>query len=413
MNSSMNLVDTSFYSLIVILITGVISGEISRKIKIPDVVMFLLAGILIGPSILNILNIPNSTIANQIILIFGASFILFCGGSEISLEVFKKIKVSVLSLATIGVLISTIIVAFFAHFLFKIDIITSLLIGSIVASTDPASLIPVLEKLTISEKLKQTVICESAFNDAMGTVLVFGILSIIKSGTFRMESVSIDFAKMILIGIISGIAIGFLISLTISSRKFGIFSDYAPIMSVIASITTYLVADHLGGSGYMACFISGMVLGNINRFGLMIPKHEYIAQTYLKEILETVFKMAIFILLGTHINFIYLKEYWLIALVLTFILILIARPVSVFISTGLDFKSKWTLKQKLFISWVRETGVIPAAMCSIIVAEQIKGFDIISSVVFMAILITLILQGTTTAFMAKKLKMLEDNKSLN
>lgn len=413
MENSMNLImDNSFHALIVILITGVIAGEISKKIKVPDVVLFLLAGILIGPSVLNLLDIPDSSIVNQMILVFGASFILYCGGRDISLSVFKKIKVSVLSLATLGVLISTFIVAAAGHFLFKMEWITALLMGSIIASTDPASLIPVLERLTISDRLKQTVICESAFNDAMGTVLVFGVLSVINSGAFNAGAVAGDFAKMIAIGVLTGIIIGFLIAFSISSRKFGIFSDYAPIMSVVASTLTYLTADKLGGSGYMACFIAGMVLGNVKDMNLLVPHHEYIAQTYFREILETIFKMAIFILLGTHVNFGYLAEYWYIALAITAVLIVLARPVSVFISAGIDFKAKWNFKEMIFMSWVRETGVIPAAMCSIIVAQKIKGYDIISSVVFMAILITLVLQGTTTEFVAKKLGMLEENASL-
>ncbi|MDO5707026.1 MAG: cation:proton antiporter [Andreesenia angusta] len=403
MENSTTLLDNSFYALIIMLFTGVISGEISKKINVPDVVLYLLAGILVGPSVFNILSIPDTSIVNQVILVFGASFILYCGGREVSLDTFREIKVTVLSLATLGVLISTALVGSTAHFLFNLDWKVALLTGAVIASTDPASLIPVLEHLPIAKRLKQTVICESAFNDAMGAVLVFSIIGVMTSGDLSFSSSIRSLVEMIGLGILTGIIIGFLISLSISSRKFGIFSDYAPIMSVIASILTYVVADNVGGSGYMACFIAGMVCGNKEKFGLIVPEHEYISQVYFREVLNILFKMAIFILLGTHVNFSYLAKYWHIALVITILLILVFRPISVFISTSLDFKAKWSIKEKLFISWVRETGVIPAAMCSIIVSQKLPGYDIISSIVFMAILITLILQGTTTGLLARKL----------
>lgn len=408
MESSLNMIiDKSFIGLAIILAIGIIMGELSSKLKIPDVVLYLISGIVIGPMVLNIINVSDASLINQIVLVFGASFLLYLGGREIDITILNKIKISVISLATLGILISTVIVGFSAHFLFNVDLYPALLIGACVSSTDPASLVPVFQKVKIKNKLKQTVISESAFNDAMGTVAVLTIISIINSGHFSIISSSIDFIKMIGIGTLVGLICGFSVSFIFTEGRFKIYQFYYPILTLITIIITYTISDMFGGSGYMATFILGIICGNKRKFGMSIPEDSYIAQKYFRDTMSVVIIMAIFILLGTHVDFNALFKYWYIALTLTFILMFIARPLSVFTCTNFDKKSNWQLNDKLFISWVRETGVIPAAMSSIIVSMKIPGYELISSVVFTAILITLVVQGTTTAYVAKKLKVLE------
>lgn len=396
-------ISSSFYTLLIILLTGIISGEISKKIKAPDVVLFLLSGILIGPQVLNLIDLPGNSDVNQLILVFGASFILYAGGIEIDINTLREVKTTVLSLATLGVVISMAIVSSFSHFVFGIEWLTSLLIGAVIASTDPASLIPVFQTMSIPEKLKQTIISESAFNDAMGAVLVFGILSVIVSGEFSIAGSTLDFIGMIGFGLLVGITVGLISALLTSTKKYGLFTDYADIVPIVTSVLTYLLAEKIGGSGYMACFIAGMVTGNALKLGIRVPRKEYILQSSFRESLVTLSKIAIFILLGSHVDFGILLDNLVISIVLALVLVLISRPVSVFISTALDRKSGWCRKEKLFMSWVRETGVIPAALSSIITAQKIPGYQVISSVVFMTILITLTVQGTTTKYVAKKL----------
>ena len=123
--------------------------------------------------------------------------------------------------------------------------------------------------------------------------------------------------------------------------------------------------------------------------------------------------MAIFIVLGTHVDLAALGQYWLPSLLVVLVLMFVARPLVVLICTLFDREAKWEFKDKLFMMWVRETGVIPAALSGIIVSMQIQGYEIISSVVFMTILITLIVQASTTKLLAKKLDLLEEEKDEN
>lgn len=120
--------------------------------------------------------------------------------------------------------------------------------------------------------------------------------------------------------------------------------------------------------------------------------------------------MSIFVVLGTHVDLGGLAQYWLPSLIVVLVLMFIARPLVVLICTVFDIKAKWKINDKLFMMWVRETGVIPAALSGIVVSMKVPGYEIISSIVFMTILITLIVQASTTKLVAKKLDVLEFNE---
>ena len=153
-------------------VIGIVLGRLSEILKIPDVILYLIAGILVGPAVLNIIDMNSFSVANNYILTFGSAYILFEGGKEINLRVLNKVKISVGMLATVGVLLSTIVVGFISSKVFNLPIMTALLLGSVIASTDPAALIPVFRQVDIKDKIKQTVVSESAFNDAVAAILV-------------------------------------------------------------------------------------------------------------------------------------------------------------------------------------------------------------------------------------------------
>ena len=392
----------------IIIIIGITVGKISEIIKVPDVVLYLIVGILIGPSILNIVNTENYPLGNNIILTFGSAFILYQGGREVSLRILNSVKTTVILLATIGVAISAVIIQLATNIVFHIEPIYALLVGAVVASTDPATLIPIFNKVNIQDKVKQTVISESAFNDATGAILTASIITIIVSGKVSIVDNAQDLGVMLVVGLLCGVLISFILSLLICDKPYGIFHEYAPIVSIIAVLTSYELSIKFGGSGYMATFIVGLICGNKNYFKIELRSEDKLAQTYVRETLGSICRMAIFILLGTQVNIHMLSQYWLQSLVVVLILTFIARPLSVLICTIPDRGAKWDKKQILFMMWVRETGVIPAALSGIIVAMKIPGHEIVSSVVFMAILITLIVQGSTTRWLANKLGLLEE-----
>ncbi|WP_283594966.1 cation:proton antiporter [Paraclostridium bifermentans] len=392
----------------IVAITGILCSKLSERINIPDVVLFLIAGIIIGPSFFKFIDISSYQIENQLILTFGSAFILYLGGKEISLKVLKNVKVTVLLLSTLGVLVSAFIMKQIIGLSFEISSISALLAGAIIASTDPATLVPIFNSVKIKDKVKQTVISESAFNDATGAILTSAVITIILSGKFSFQENIYNLSIMIILGVIVGVITGILLLKLISDKPYGVLREFAPIVSVLSVIISYEVATKLGGSGYMACFIVGIINGNKKNFKIWLTQRSYDTDLNVVETLGTVCRMMIFIILGSQVNLHVLMKYLLPSLLVVIGLIFVARPISVLICTIFDKKAKWSRNEILFMMWVRETGVIPAALCGIITTMKIPGYEIISSIVFMTILITLIIQGSTTKCIAGKLGLLEE-----
>ncbi|APQ75510.1 cation:proton antiporter [Clostridium botulinum] len=388
-----------------VILAGVVFGKISRKVNLPDVVLFILAGVILGPEVLNLINIDSYPVGNQLILTFGAAYILYDGGREIDLKVFNEVKISVLLLSTLGVLISTGITGFFVYKIFHIDFIYALLLGAIISSTDPSVLVPLFKNMNVSNKLKQTIISESAFNDAAAAIVTFAILGVIAGGEFSLGKSIFELLKSSLGGILIGGIFGYISTKLIAGEKYAFLKEFPSEVSIVAVIWTYLIADKLGVSGFMAVFIIGMVCGNKKRINCCIPD-EY-NQTHLrfKEVLTIILRMMIFVLLGSHIDFGVLSKYFTKDLMVVALLIFVSRPVSAFLSVIFDRKAKWNIKEIIYLMWVRETGVIPAALVGMLLTMHIKNSDIIASVTFTTIIITLTFQASTSKSLAKLLKL--------
>ena len=394
----------------VVAMTGIICSKISEMIRVPDVVLFLLAGIFIGPSVFKFIDISQYQVENQLILTFGSAFILYLGGKEISLKVLKNVRISVFLLSSLGVLISAFVMQKIIGLTFNTSAITALLIGSIIASTDPATLVPIFNSIRIDKKVKQTVISESAFNDATGAILTSAVLAIILSGKFSLQENLYELMIMVVVGVLVGVITGILLLALVNDKPYGVFKDYTPIVSILSVIIAYELSTKLGGSGYMSCFIVGIITGNKKNFKLWLSQKCYDADCHVVETLGTICRMSIFIILGTQVDLSILGKYLVPSIICVLGLVFIARPIAIFVCTIFDKKAKWNKREILFMMWVRETGVIPAALCGIITAMKIPGHEIISSVVFMTILLTLIVQGSSTKLVAKKLGLLESEE---
>ncbi|AHM58001.1 cell volume regulation protein A (plasmid) [Peptoclostridium acidaminophilum DSM 3953] len=411
-NSLIASTDSILSLFAVVLVTGMTFGKLSGIVKLPDVVLFLMGGIILGPYVLNLVGTDVSPIGNHLLLTFGSAFILYDGGREIRLKVLNSVKITVGLLAIIGLAISAVLTGYAVQEVFNINMLYALLLGAVIASTDPATLVPVFKCITLREKVKQTVISESAFNDAAGAILVFSIIATIQNGTFSLGGSIKQLGIMMAGGILVGVAVGMVLSHVISDKKFGFLHEYAPLVSIFAVIISYILAEKFHGSGYMAAFVTGLVCGNKSTFGLVVPPSSSLVQTHVRETLSTLMRMSIFIMLGTQVDFVALAMYWKQSLLIVFLLMFVFRPLSVLVCTLPDRKAKWTFREILFLMWVRETGVIPAALSGMIVSMHLPHSDVISSVVFMTILITLTVQASTTKIFAKSLDLLEDESCL-
>jgi cell volume regulation protein A len=288
------------------------------------------------------------------------------------------------------------------------SLLTALLFGAVVASTDPATLVPVFKQVRIKDRVAQTVMSESAFNDAMGAIVTFSLIGIIlgTGGEFSIGKASFDLVSNALIGVVVGGVLGYASAFLIAHEKFSFLLEYAPLVTLMSVAGAYMSAENFRASGFMAVFVFGIVLGNKDAFGFEMEHQE--AEKLEDFILTTslIMRMFIFILLGSQVNFALMGKYLWSGIALVAVLMLVARPVTVFCCALPDRKAKWSLNEMLFMCWTRETGVIPAALAGILVGMKVPGAEIIASITFITILMTIIIQATTTRWLAGKLGLL-------
>jgi cell volume regulation protein A len=409
-SASIDIAKQTLLSCGLILTIGTLIGLLAQKIRIPDVALFLIVGMLIGPQALGLIDIKADSALNQIILLFGSSYILFDGGASLRFAVLKQVWITIVVIATVGVAITAVVTGIAAHYVLGVPLLVALLLGATLASTDPATLVPIFRQVRIRDRVAQTVMSESAFNDAMGAIITFGILAVaMGTGEFSFASSLLDLLKQSVLGIAAGAVLGYLAALLIAHERWSFLAEYAPVVTLVAVIGAYFAADGMQASGFMAVFVFGIVLGNKDSFGFEMEAGE--AQKLEDFVATTAFimRLFIFILLGAQVDFGLMKQYGWGGIAVVAVLMLIARPATVFLCTLPDRRAKWAFNEMLFMCWTRETGVIPAALAGLLLGMKAPGAQMIASVTFIAILMTILIQAPTTRWLAGRLGLLAED----
>jgi potassium/hydrogen antiporter len=390
-----------------ILGAGLLSQLIATLIKIPEMVVLVAAGALIGPSVLGIVENPLNGVGAQLLFNIGVALILFHGGTGISLRVISRTSIGLGLLVLPGVLITAVIVALVVWPVFSVAFPVALLIGAVLAATDPAILIPLFDRLKLRPKVSQTVIAESAFNDVTGTVLTLTLVGVAEAGSFTLAGPAWDFVRELVLGSVIGIVAGFILCYAIASTARSGIWDESPGVAILAVVVLgYFSTEYLGGSAYLATFVMGLMIGNMDLLGLgHHDEHVTLLEGFLGQVAE-IATLLIFVTLGLNLPFEALGKYLLGGLLVMFVFIFIARPITVLACLLPDRRGGWTKEEIAFISWCRETGVIPAAVASLLLARGVEGADIAVSLVALAVCATLLLQATTAGYLAKKLGIL-------
>ncbi|MCY0896515.1 MAG: cation:proton antiporter [Alicyclobacillaceae bacterium] len=428
--------------LFFVFLGGSVASVLAEKSNVPDVVWFLLVGMLLGPSVLSVLHVPTESLLNQSVLLLGASFILFHGGTMTNLHVLRRMWVSVLLLSTVGVLVTAAVVAVAAHALFALSFSTAFLLGAVVASTDPASLIPIFQRYRIRERVAQAIIAESAFTDATGaivTTVVFATLvpmavgvpkSVSAAGvalqsahpsigetvsqTAHITSLFVSAAQLALGGMLVGVVIGGLTALLLSRSRSGnvrrfpfIPTPLAVVCCVLASLT---LANLLHASLFMSVFVGGLTVANGNKGALATSPLTVQSMESFLDVLNLPLRILIFIFLGSQVQLMILWKYgWKIAVV-TLVFLFLARPMTVGCSLLPDRLARWQARELLFFCWTRETGVLAAALIGMVTSSAVVPHPaLLKSVTLVFILVTLLLQASTAPTLAKWLHLREES----
>ncbi len=394
-------------TLAIVLGVGLACGLVADALRLPRMVVLLGAGVLLGPSVLDAVDLELDSIGVQLLLTLGVSFILFHGGLGLSLNVLARVGIGLTLLAVPGVVVTALLTGAVAAAAFDVPFEVGFLIGAVLAPTDPAILIPLFERLRLRQKVAQTVIAESAVNDVVGAVLALAIAGMVLEGEASLAGPLGEF--LIDLGISTGLGLGFGLALAVllSNRRAGLWRE-SPVAAVLAVIAGgYFSIESAGGSGYLGAFIAGLLVGNTDVLRLgMNEDHERDLRAFTSHITDVVV-IFVFVAIGVNLPLDTIPDHALPALATLAVLIFVARPLIVFGALLPDRRARWQPNELAFIVWTRETGVVPAALVGVLVAQGVEYEEELLTVVALAVIVTLLLQASTKRWLAGRLGLVE------
>jgi cell volume regulation protein A len=385
----------------VLLIASIIASKTSFKLGIPTLILFLAIGMLAGSEGFGKIYFDNPHVA-QLLGIVALNLILFSGGMDTRMESIKPILRQGIALSTIGVLLTATTIGVFVHLISDFTLLEGLLLGSIVSATDAAAVFSILRTRSIGLKgnLRPLLELESGSNDPMAYILTISFTYLVANGDASIGKLLFQFAQQMIIGGLLGYALGKGMTFIINRVKLETEGLY-PVLIMAMIFFTYSFTHILGGNGFLAVYLSALILGNSNFIHKKSTVKFYDGQAWLMQIIMfltlglLVFPSRILPIAGLGI---------LIALVLIFI----ARPIAVFISLSF-FKIK--LRDKLFVSWVGLRGAVPIVFATYPLIAGIGKADIIFHLVFFISASSVLLQGYTLPLVAKWLKVTVPKKA--
>jgi cell volume regulation protein A len=391
------------FTLGVMLVAGLVCQVVADTIRAPRMLVLLLGGTLLGPSVADVIDVPLDSTGAELLLTLGVSFILFFGGLQLSVAILNRVAVGLSLLAVPGVVLTALVAGTVAAVAFDIPFSTGLLIGAVLAPTDPAILIPLFARIGIRQKIEQTAIAESALNDATGAVLALVLAGVVTSGDASIGAPVVEFLQDLAISTALGIVFGMVLSLVVSNRRAGVWKESAAIAVVAVVALGYFSTDSAGGSGYLGAFLAGLIVGNMDRLRLgMHTDHERDMRSLVETITEVVV-ILVFVTLGANLPWGDIRDNIVPAALVVAGLIVLARPLTVLVCLGADRRGRWTREEIAFLGWTRETGVVAAALAGLMVARDIPDADLIVTTVAVAIVATLALQTTTKTWLGRRL----------
>ena len=384
----------------ILLFVSIVVGKTGYRFGVPALLLVLFVGMLFGSDGLG-LQFHNAKIA-QFIGMVALSVILFSGGMDTKFKEIRPILSPGIVLSTVGVFLTALFTGLFIWYLsgmswtnIHFPLITSLLLASTMSSTDSASVFAILrsQKMNLKHNLRPMLELESGSNDPMAYMLTIVLIQFIQSDGMGTGNIIGSFIIQFLVGAAAGYILGKLAILILNKINIDNQSLY-PILLLSFVFFTFAITDLLRGNGYLAVYIAGMMVGN----------HKI---TFRKEIatfmdgLTWLFQIIMFLMLGLLVNPHEMIEVAVVALLIGVFMIVIGRPLSVFLCL-LPFR-KITLKSRLFVSWVGLRGAVPIIFATYPVVANVEGSNMIFNIVFFITIVSLIVQGTSVSFVARLL----------
>ncbi|MDQ0216456.1 cell volume regulation protein A [Oikeobacillus pervagus] len=385
-----------------LLITGVLTTKFSSRLGVPSLVLFILVGILAGSEGLGFIYFDNAHIA-QFIGMIALIIILFDGGMHTNWAKVKPVIAPSFTLATVGVILTAALVGVAAKYVLDVSWTEAFLFGSIVGSTDAAAVFSVLRGKNINSNLEATLEAESGSNDPMAMLLTVVFLELItsnESNYFRMFGF---FLWQMGIGLLIGFLLGKIASFAINKVNLDSSGLY-PVFALAFALLTYSFTDYIQASGLLAVYVAGIVIGNSEDLTYSHSIFRF------NEGFAWMMQILMFVILGLLVFPSHLFTWSIMSkgLILSFVLIMIARPVAVFACT---IGMKFDLKEKILLSWAGLKGAVPIVLATFPLIAEVENSQLFFNAIFFIVLISTLLQGSTISLVAKKLGLTSPAKS--
>jgi len=374
-----------------LLLVSVLASKVSDRFGIPVLLLFLGLGMLTGSEGIGGIHFDDPGLA-QFIGVIALVLILFSGGLDTEWKLVRQVLLEGILLSTLGVLITTMVVGFFISLLLGFTALESLLLGAIISSTDAAAVFAVLRSkgMNLKGKLAPLLELESGSNDPMAIFLTVGMLQLIMQPQFSLLQLTGLFLRQMSLGIAFGFSMGRLLIPLINRLRLGYDGLYS-VLTLAWVFLTFGITDSLGGNGFLAVYLCGIVMG----------QHDFIHKRQLLRFydgLAWLMQITMFITLGLLVYPSHLVPVADRGLLIAIFLMVLARPISVFVTLALR---PFSWREKTFIGWVGLRGAVPIILATFPLLRGISNGETIFNVVFFVVLTSMLLQGSSIPLVAR------------
>jgi cell volume regulation protein A len=378
-----------------ILAASIVVAFGAARVGVPSLVTFLALGMLLGSDGPGGIEFDDAELARTVGVI-GLAAILYEGGLSTSWRRLRRVAVPAALLGTVGIVATAVLTGVAAYYLFDLSWLESVLLGAVVASTDAAAVFATLRSTNIRRRLARTLEAETGGNDPVAIALTIGLIEWIEKPSFTFPDLVLLVVRQLGLGLLTGVALGAL-AMWVFARLPHSVGAFAPVASVAAGALSFGAADVIGGSGFLAVYLVGLAVGSTpSRYRRqLVAFHEGLA--FLAQV-------AMFVVLGLLVFPSGLPAVALPGLALAALLVVVIRPVAVWISTVFN---KFTARERALLGWAGLRGAVPIVLATFVLSSGLGKAETIFNAVFFVVVVSALLQGTTLEWIAARLGLVD------